>query len=53
MMDEIPTIVVSPELHGREFLNVWEEFSGLTKEVESIGICTDFPDQLAFNLGMT
>ena len=53
LMDEIPTIIVSPELHGREFLNVWEEFSGLTKEVESIGICTDFPNQLASNLGMT
>ncbi len=52
MMDEIPTIIVSPELHGRDFLNVWEEFSGLTKEVESIGICTDFPNQLASNLGM-
>jgi hypothetical protein len=53
MMDEIPTIIVSPELHGREFLNVWEEFSSLTKEIESIGICTDFPNQLTSNLGMT
>lgn len=53
MMDEIPTIIVSPELHGREFLRVWEEFSNLTQEVECIGICTDFPSQLASNLGMT
>jgi glycerophosphoryl diester phosphodiesterase len=53
MMDEIPTIIVSPELHGRDFLNVWEEFSGLTKEVESIGICTDFPHQLSSSLGIS
>ena len=53
MMDEIPTIIVSPELHGRDFLNVWEEFSGLTKEVESIGICTDFPHQLSSTLGIS
>jgi hypothetical protein len=52
MMDEIPTVIVSPELHGREFLKVWEKFSSLAKEVESIGICTDFPHQLASSLGM-
>ncbi len=53
IMDEIPTIIVSPELHGREFLNVWEQFSILTREVESIGICTDFPHQLSSTLGIT
>ncbi len=53
MMDEIPTVIVSPELHAREFLKVWEEFSNLTKEVESIGICTDFPHQLSSSLGIS
>lgn len=53
MMDQTPTIIVSPELHGREFLLVWEEFSKLTQEVENIGICTDFPLQLASSLGLS
>ncbi len=52
-MDEISTIIVSPELHAREFSEVWEEFSILTKEVESIGICTDFPHQLSSSLGIS
>jgi hypothetical protein len=46
MMDQIPTIIVSPELHGREYSNVWEIFLNLAKEVENIGICTDFPLKL-------
>jgi hypothetical protein len=53
MMDQTPTIIVSPELHGRDFLLVWEEFSKLVQEVENIGICTDFPLQLASSLGLS
>ena len=53
LMDQTPTIIVSPELHGREFLLVWEEFSKLAQEVENIGICTDFPLQLASSLGLS
>jgi len=53
LMDQTPTIIVSPELHGREFLLSWEEFSKLTQEVENIGICTDLPLQLASNLGLS
>ncbi len=53
LMDETPTIIVSPELHGREFLLAWEEFSKLAQEVENIGICTDLPLQLASNLGLS
>jgi hypothetical protein len=53
LMDQTPTIIVSPELHGRDFLLVWEEFSNLAQEVENIGICTDFPLQLASTLGLS
>ena len=53
LMDQTPTIIVSPELHGREFLLVWEEFSKLAQEVENIGICTDFPLQLASSLELS
>ena len=53
LMDQTPTIIVSPELHGREFLLVWEEFSKLAQEVENISICTDFPLQLASSLGLS
>ena len=47
MMDQIPTIIVSPELHDRDYSNVWEIFLNLSREVENIGICTDFPMKLA------
>ena len=53
LMDQTPTIIVSPELHGREFLLVWEEFSKLAQEVENISICTDFPLQLASSLELS
>jgi hypothetical protein len=51
--DQQEEIVISPELHGREFLLAWEEFSKLAQEVENIGICADFPLQLASNLGLS
>ena len=46
IMDDIPTIIVSPELHNRNHLRVWEVFLDLTEKIESIGICTDFPLKL-------
>lgn len=51
MMDSIPTVIVSPELHGRDNHKVWEIYSKLTNEIEEISICTDFPLLLALNLG--
>ena len=53
LMDQTPTIIVSPELHGREFLLVCEVFSKLSQDVDNIGICTDFPLLLASSLGLS
>lgn len=53
IMEEIPTIIVSPELHGREFHEVWEVFSNLAADMAHINICTDFPLQLATKLGLS
>ena len=33
--------IVSPDLHKREYKNVWEKY----KDVKGIMLCTDFPDE--------
>lgn len=39
-------VVVSPELHGRDHLKVWDEVSQeILKGNRNLGICTDFPDE--------
>lgn len=52
IMDLTPTIIVSPELHSRDYYQVWEIYSKLVNEVEGIGICTDYPFLLASSLGI-
>jgi glycerophosphoryl diester phosphodiesterase len=45
-------IVVSPELHGREYLRVWDKTMELIlKGNDNIGICTDYPDKFAATIG--
>jgi len=47
-------IVVSPELHGREYLKVWDKTMELIlKGNNNIGICTDHPDKFAATMGAT
>ena len=39
-------IFVSPELHGRSHLQMWNNLSALiTDPVSNIGICTDYPEK--------
>jgi hypothetical protein len=43
---------VSPELHGREYLEVWDKTMELIlKGNNNIGICTDHPDKFATAMG--
>ena len=46
LVTRIPTIIVSPELHGRDKSQVWDIFLELRESVEHVGICTDYPGQL-------
>jgi hypothetical protein len=41
--EEHKVIVVSPELHGREYLNAWEFLKPIFQESENLHLCTDFP----------
>ena len=43
---QLPTTVVSPELHGRDPRQVWEIMSTLMKTHDHLNICTDHPNQL-------
>ncbi len=52
IMERIPTIVVSPELHGRDKDNVWEHVLDLRSKGIDISICTDFPIDLALAAGI-
>ena len=46
-------IVVSPELHGREYLKVWDKtMESILKGNHNIGICTDYPHEFAASLGV-
>ncbi len=39
-------VVVSPELHGRQHLQVWEKvFEQISIGNPNLGVCTDFPDE--------
>lgn len=38
--------IVSPELHGRQYQSVWQQYRGLPESVAGgVSICTDFPDK--------
>jgi glycerophosphoryl diester phosphodiesterase len=38
-------VFVSPELHGRDFENVWNYFEELVDDgISNVSICTDYPD---------
>jgi glycerophosphoryl diester phosphodiesterase len=43
--------IVSPELHGREYKNVWEEYKNIDRNIDSnmkykpIMLCTDYPEE--------
>lgn len=52
IMERIPTIVVSPELHGRNKNNVWEHVLDLRSKGIDISVCTDFPTELALAAGI-
>lgn len=47
LMDKFPTVIVSPELHGRPNEKVWEQFYDLVSVLETVSICTDAPMKLA------
>ena len=39
--------IVSPELHGRDYQEEWQQYKGIDKEFkdEGIMICTDYPEK--------
>jgi glycerophosphoryl diester phosphodiesterase len=47
LIEKIPTVVVSPELHKRDHSKVWQKVLELRSTGLDISICTDFPNQLA------
>lgn len=44
IMEKVPTVVVSPELHKRDHREVWEKIFSLRQSGVSVQICTDYPD---------
>jgi hypothetical protein len=52
LIEKIPTVVVSPELHRREFAKVWNKVLALRSDGLDISVCTDFPNQLASEAGI-
>ena len=45
ILSEERVIVVSPELHGRNHMQVWEVISKIMRETNpQVSICTDFPE---------
>jgi hypothetical protein len=52
IIERIPTIVVSPELHGRNKTEVWKHVLDLRSQGIEISICTDFPTELARAAGI-
>ena len=46
IMNRIPTVIVSPELHKREHQQVWDKVKSLRQSGIEISICTDFPNRL-------
>ena len=47
LMKNIPTVIVSPELHKREHHHVWNKVKSLRQSGVEISVCTDFPNELA------
>jgi hypothetical protein len=52
IIESIPTIVVSPELHKRENEKVWDRVLTLRSLGLDISVCTDFPNELASMAGI-
>lgn len=52
MIEKIPTVIVSPELHKRDFSKVWEKALMLRSSGLDISVCTDFPNELASAAGI-
>ena len=52
-IERIPTIVVSPELHKRDFSKVWDKVLTLRSVGIEISVCTDFPNELAIAAGIS
>lgn len=52
LIEKTPSIVVSPELHKRDYSKVWQRVLELRDEGFDISVCTDFPNQLALAAGM-
>jgi hypothetical protein len=52
IIESIPTIVVSPELHKRENKKVWDRVLTLRSLGLDISVCTDFPNELASMAGI-
>lgn len=40
-------VVVSPELHGPDPLNVWKQIFEEIKQTENLYICTDYPGEFS------
>ena len=41
---DVPTVIVSPELHDRDPRNVWDMFGELLQRRGKVALCTDQPD---------
>ena len=52
MIEKIPTVIVSPELHKRDFRKVWDKALMLRSAGLEISLCTDFPNELAAAAGI-
>ena len=52
IIEKIPTVIVSPELHRRDFRKVWDKALMLRSSGSEISVCTDFPNELAAAAGI-
>ena len=52
IIEKIPTVIVSPELHRRDFRKVWDKALMLRSSGLEISLCTDFPNELAVAAGI-
>jgi len=52
IIEKIPTVIVSPELHRRDFRKVWDKALTLRSAGLEISLCTDFPNELAATAGI-
>jgi glycerophosphoryl diester phosphodiesterase len=55
LFDKFPNteiVFVSPELHGRDFENVWNYFEELVHDgISNVSLCTDYPNQVLERVG--